>query len=313
MMETILFATDGSQASEQGAAVTSRLMQQWPDAKLLVLYVSEEMAYGYDVTPDMTQQHEQHIVAQLTKQLLQSVFAQCAGRVDFRHETGSPARVICDIAQQEHAQVIVVGKHGHGRLDRMVLGSVSREVARRTSIPVMVVPSTIDVPSFQLSRVLFATDGSPDSHEAAEFTKTLMSSLPDAQLISLYVKDDAAYAPYGQVLTETAERERAWAKVLGEKLTQETFASLSDRHRFCEAQGDPAPAVCQIADAEAADLIVMGSRGFGAVNRFLIGSVSEGVTNRARVPVIVVRHAATVTDKPEKLPTKARVSTSLKK
>ncbi len=289
-MRTVLFATDGSRASEPAALAARRLLDEWPDAKLHVLYVSVEAAYGYDISPETTKRHEEHVASEIEQRLASGVYTDCADRVVYSHETGSPARVICDVAKADGAEIIVVGSHGHGRLDRMVLGSVSREVARRTSIPVLIVPSYINAANFKLSRILFATDGSPGSEEAAAFVQKLLAESPTLTVQSLYVRNDAMYAPFGQVVTETASRERAWAKMLREQLTTKTFAKYADRHQYMEAEGQPSVLICATAKDAQLDAIVMGSHGFGPVNRFLLGSVSEEVAHRAPVPVIVVRH-----------------------
>jgi nucleotide-binding universal stress UspA family protein len=53
--------------------------------------------------------------------------------------------------------------------------------------------------------------------------------------------------------------------------------------------GNPATEIVEYADLLGADLIVMGSRGRGAVTSALLGSVSRGVLTRAKRPVLVVR------------------------
>jgi universal stress protein A len=56
--------------------------------------------------------------------------------------------------------------------------------------------------------------------------------------------------------------------------------------------GDPADAIVQLADAEHADFIVMGTHGRTGLSRLLMGSVAEAVVRRANCPVLTVKQPA---------------------
>ena len=58
------------------------------------------------------------------------------------------------------------------------------------------------------------------------------------------------------------------------------------------APGAPRPVILDEAENWGADLIVMGSHGYGAWKRFLLGSVSQAVVSHAKCSVEVVRCAA---------------------
>ena len=53
--------------------------------------------------------------------------------------------------------------------------------------------------------------------------------------------------------------------------------------------GDPGDMIVEAAEAERADMVLVGSHGRGPVGRLLLGSVSEHVVRNARCPVLVVR------------------------
>lgn len=54
-------------------------------------------------------------------------------------------------------------------------------------------------------------------------------------------------------------------------------------------QGPPAESIAELAETEAADMVVVGSKGHGAVTRMLVGSVTDRLVHICRRPVLVVR------------------------
>ena len=60
-------------------------------------------------------------------------------RVDQRVETGKAYREILRVAEERHADLIVIGAHGHGVIERLFVGSTAHHVVRRAACPVLVV------------------------------------------------------------------------------------------------------------------------------------------------------------------------------
>jgi nucleotide-binding universal stress UspA family protein len=56
-------------------------------------------------------------------------------------ETNNAARGIVEVAESVHADIIVMGTHGRGKLNRMVVGSVTQRVLAQTKIPVLAIRS----------------------------------------------------------------------------------------------------------------------------------------------------------------------------
>jgi nucleotide-binding universal stress UspA family protein len=63
-----------------------------------------------------------------------------ARRVEIETRTGPVAETIIEIAREEGADAIVVGKRGHGRVAGLLLGSVSQKVVCEAFCPVVVAP-----------------------------------------------------------------------------------------------------------------------------------------------------------------------------
>jgi nucleotide-binding universal stress UspA family protein len=56
-----------------------------------------------------------------------------------------------------------------------------------------------------------------------------------------------------------------------------------------EVVGDPGTAICETAERDGYDTIIVGSRNLGGIKRLLLGSVSERVAHRAKCDVLIAR------------------------
>lgn len=135
--------------------------------------------------------------------------------------------------------------------------------------------------------VMLATDLSTASEAATTVALDLATSLK-ARLLAVSVVDPGALRlPGGRYAARVdqvrAERERFAQELVGRG------RSMGVEVDFLVWEGDPGESILEAAQAERADMIVVGSHGRGAVGRFLIGSVSDHVVRNASCPVLVVR------------------------
>ena len=63
---------------------------------------------------------------------------------------------------------------------------------------------------------------------------------------------------------------------------------------FRMLMGPPGQVLCEVAEAEHAQLIVVGTRGYGTIRRTILGSVSDYVIHHAHCPAAVIREKAPV-------------------
>ncbi|HEY2372123.1 MAG TPA: universal stress protein [Gaiellaceae bacterium] len=146
-----------------------------------------------------------------------------------------------------------------------------------------------------MTTIVIATDGSPQAREAVEYGLELAEAEEaNAVLLQVMPPTDWTRLDRGGLLRPlVAELRLRDAPALAE-----ASELAADRGVPCTAEivaGRPADEIVAYADSIGADLIVMGSRGRGAVTGALLGSVSRDVLHESRTPVVVVPSAARMT------------------
>ncbi|RFA94232.1 universal stress protein [Pyrobaculum aerophilum] len=125
-------------------------------------------------------------------------------------------------------------------------------------------------------KILVAYDGSDHAKKAVERASALAKAF-GASVYVITVSTDPS-----QVSLEKAK-----------KIAQEAANALKAKgvnvDDIAVRSGTPATEILNYAEEKEVDLIVMGSRGLSAIQRLVLGSVSQAVVSRARVPVLVVR------------------------
>jgi nucleotide-binding universal stress UspA family protein len=141
--------------------------------------------------------------------------------------------------------------------------------------------------------ILFATDGSPSAEEAQREAFELAERL-DAPLLVVSVVHAAVpavgYAGYGysNIVAELTEAEHHRVTALLASVA-ETAEAEGVHCSTIAADGFAVEEICKKANEYDAQLIVVGSHGWGPARRFLSGSVSTGLVHSAPCPVLVVR------------------------
>jgi nucleotide-binding universal stress UspA family protein len=137
--------------------------------------------------------------------------------------------------------------------------------------------------------ILLATDGSPTAAEAAVKAIELAQAF-EAPLIVATVWQ-VAYEPigvgFGPIIPDLDAVGSKQALEVVEKAAAQARAAGIETETTVR-RGIPAQEICSIADAEDAQLIVMGSHGWGVMRRAIFGSVSTSVLHHSRRPVLVV-------------------------
>ncbi len=148
-----------------------------------------------------------------------------------------------------------------------------------------------------MKKILIATDGSSSSAEAVDFGVELAAE-HEAKVIFVHV------APALDLIPAAGYGFGGGFPRVPHELDAFDRAPLDDAEQIAARQGvgasskllvgDAVDEIVAFADSQGADMIVVGSRGHGAVASVLLGSVSRGVLSESKRPVAIIRGLATV-------------------
>jgi nucleotide-binding universal stress UspA family protein len=147
-------------------------------------------------------------------------------------------------------------------------------------------------------KILIAYDGSPDAKTAVALAGHLFDGRT-AVVLTVWEGFSPVIARAESGIRSTfdfkqidAECEQ-WARDrAAEGVGHARAAGLQAEARVAKRRDSTASAILEEASAVHADLVVVGSRGFGPVKSMLLGSVSRAVLQQATVPVLVAPAAA---------------------
>jgi len=286
-LKNILYMTDFSPAADAAAPYAAELAKRY-GAKLHSLHVRPPVINP--TTPPETWkglEEAAEIVAERNKRDLLHRFAGVQTEVliadgDFWNNV--------EVAT-EHRKIdmIVMGTRGRSGIGKLLLGSIAEEVFRKASCPVLTVgPHAPAQPKQdgEFTRILFATDFSPESEAAAEYAISLAQEC-QANLIMMHVIAE----PKAGDLVGPTELAASYEQRLRNLVSPEA-------ERWCVpdylvASGKPAEMILEVATKQKVDLIVLGVRkpsGVPGAATHLPIATAHRVVSQAPCPVLTVRN-----------------------
>ncbi|HEX2023037.1 MAG TPA: universal stress protein [Candidatus Thermoplasmatota archaeon] len=286
----VLIATDASQPAAYAARLAMKLAD--PDGAVrLVSVIAFPDVPGFLAAPV----REEILAASAARQAeTRQAMAEWARRAgvqgpDVAVREGHVAREIAHEAVDFGADLVAVGSHGAGRVERLILGSTARSVLHHAPCDALVARGE-DGAAPAVRRILVATDFYGPSKSAARRAARIAEET-GAETILLHAVDPGSWsgvlsdAPGGPGRVDRGWVEKSVAEIV-HALNLELFGGKA---REVVRQGRAAAAIAKVAHDEGADLIVLGTHGFGPVARAILGSVATGVVEQAPCSVLVSR------------------------
>jgi nucleotide-binding universal stress UspA family protein len=294
-LKTILFAIDFSEFTSQTLHYGVGLSKSF-GARLLVfhsVHIPEDQLFASPVA-----EHEEDL-QRLAEQALKKI-----EKIMKPHKVnwspvvtkGDPVDKVVEIADQADVDLVMAVSHGISGFKRFLLGTVVERMARGLNRPFLVIrPKRRSVPlenefKFSFQKVVVGCDLSPDISPALGyaryFAKTFKSEIHLLHTMESPVNEEIAdktEGPYDEVQKTLMHRLRDRLLNLYPDKIDEGFDVMA-----VIETGIPGEALIRYSKEQDADLVVVGIKRHGTIEKLLVGSTTEAVIRRSPCPVLVV-------------------------
>jgi nucleotide-binding universal stress UspA family protein len=200
----------------------------------------------------------------------------------------APGETIIEVAENINADLIIMGTHGRRGLSHLLLGSVAERVVRTARADVLTVRAETDEEPRTISRILVPHDFSDASmaavRRAADWAKAL-----GAELTLVHVVEPVVYPEFYAIDVISDDLMGRLGSRSERALSEVAEQQLGDLRTTVRIEvGRAADTIVSMADPEDFDLVVMATRGLSGLEHLLLGSVTESVLRRCRVPMLTV-------------------------
>ena len=169
-LSTVIYANDFSVCCRSAGLYAAFFARSF-SAKLLVAhaFTLSQAAMEVEIDPDL-----------VSKQRKDLEFLLARNTDDFHGQglqaesillAGDPKTVLPELADQKSPCLLVLGTHGGGWIERELIGSVAERVLRSTSAPVVTVGPHVQSKQLNMSRILYAGDGTPAADRALPYAQ----------------------------------------------------------------------------------------------------------------------------------------------
>jgi nucleotide-binding universal stress UspA family protein len=293
----VLVPVDFSACSEAAFHVAAPLARAC-GARLSLLYVYPYTPHSGGEAPYVAAPLEQDARASVVQKLHALARSSDGGAASVATivRDGDAVSEILALAEGQDVDLIVVGRHGHGGLDRLLLGSVSAQVAQRALCSVLVVREAGTAPptSANVSHVFCGVDLAPSSFATAATAAAVARALGARLTVHHSVQpwhweDPWPIARGDERLVRQALSDSAHSR-LADLIAR--VARPGEDARGLVTFGHAGPEVVREAQARGADLLVVGAHPTTLVGRVFLGSATRHAVRAMPCPILLVRPTA---------------------
>jgi nucleotide-binding universal stress UspA family protein len=280
----IIVGVDGSDRSDDALALASSL------ARGTAAEVVLARAYPYDDAAfHLGESAERHHLREDAQQMLDRLreHADASLRITTRTIADpSPSRALHTLAERERAALIVIGSSHHGAAGRVFAGTTAERLLHGSPCSVAVAPLGF-ARAESISRIVVGWDRSAEAaaalHAATAIARAVGAELRIVEVLDIQWAGTPVIIP-GSGAELAARQPAARARTSLDELVAGLPGDVDVRTAV--VLGHPVGDL--VRQSEDADLLVLGSRGYGPRRAVLLGGVSGRVVRKAACPVLVV-------------------------
>jgi universal stress protein A len=291
-VRSILCPVDFSEQSREALRWTSTIARH-RNAEMTVLTVVEPLlaqAAGIRFGVDLAREDVEPALREFVNATLPEHVRQ-ASRVRMEVTVGEPSEAILQTGRRLKADLIVMGTHGLGGVRKLLLGSTTEQVLRRTEWPVLAVPAravtapAVESPGVQVRKILLATDFRESAMAALLWAGDLASDI-SVPLVLAHVVEPVIVPSRWQAVAAEFEGDRIAS---AERMLAKLAASFRDTPVECVVSvGRPADTIASLAVQHGAGLVVLGLTNPEDPELRKPGSIAYRVLRLAHVALVVV-------------------------
>ncbi len=208
-------------------------------------------------------------------------------KVNVRLKQGDPKDTVCQVAEEENSDLIIMGSRGLGRLESILSNSVSQYVFQLTSRPMLLVNDDVNIK--RINRIMVGYNHSTPAQESLKLALFLLRDIKGSQLLLTQIKADQKAAN----AVKQPEQDPIFAPAINEAKKQGVA------YKCIVATGNPGQEICKAAEEFHADLVMIGSperrpsiaKSLPDLDRLLGKSISDYVRVKTPCPLLLTRSA----------------------
>jgi nucleotide-binding universal stress UspA family protein len=208
--------------------------------------------------------------------------------VQTRIRTGNVEDEICAAIQDEFADIVVMGTHQHGLIQRLLSGSVAENMLRHMAVPLLTLSGEAHPRS--LTRILFATDLVDSNSEGFRFVLELARALGANVIVHHSIEPiPISYGGSMPVIDEPSGRKLLLDHVRQKLSDLELEGARRQVVVVTEVtEGVASEKILAASEESGCGLIVLTIHDKSRLERALLGSTAESIVRDARVPVLAI-------------------------